>query len=148
MNIYCSLKCIFPINQTLRIKNIFSYQLRTTNKVEFTRSDINNVSNIVSGAGRRGWDEILTNFMSHNCQFKLAVLHNNNPNYIVIWLWLTFTLLMNNFHSTHTKNMRTLQFGWRFRFQIKDFNKALEAPELTMSLFQSVIHHQNLKLKR
>lgn len=34
--------------------------------------------------------------MSNNCQFKLLVLHNNNPNYIVIWLWLTFTLLMNN----------------------------------------------------
>ena len=34
--------------------------------------------------------------MSNNCQFKLPVLHNNNPNYIVIWLWLTFTLLMNN----------------------------------------------------
>ena len=34
--------------------------------------------------------------MSNKCQFKLLVLHNNNPNYIVIWLWLTFTLLMNN----------------------------------------------------
>ena len=48
-------------------------------------------------------DQILTNFMTHKCQFKLLVLHNNNPNYIVIWLWLTFTLLMNNFYRVNQK---------------------------------------------
>ena len=87
--------------------------------------------------------------MSNNCQFKLLVLHNNNPNYIVIWLWLTFTLLMNNIQGDlQFRNCGDIRVSWYVLKGASFYRKQYSVQAVEAFLYLTALNIYSLTAQR